>query len=188
MVTSPVSSLSLCRRWASIRPAVFVSLQRRLGWMRWSTRWPGHTGTWRSSTWSDRRKFSSFSLCLISTRSAWIVETLLRICSFKLLVCRGKEFPITSLSVLLWQLLNEYSWSPEDYHLWVQPLYFCQELKSPFVQKQNKKNITFCTGTLSIIHSCSSKDEPFGLWTFFFSFSPTHEPTFQTFLNHQIYG
>lgn len=53
---------------------------------------------------------------------------------------------------------------------WFQLLYFSPELKSPFVQKQNKKNIIICDGTLSIIHSCSSKDEFFGFWTFFFSF------------------
>lgn len=114
VVTSLVSSLplSLCRQWASIRPAAFVLLQRRLGWMRWGTRWPGHTGTWRSSTWSDRRKFSSFSLCLISTRSVWIVETLLKVYSSE-----EKCFPSQSFSGPKCQLLNEYSWSPEDYDL-----------------------------------------------------------------------
>lgn len=38
------------------------------------------------------------------------------------------------------------------------------------MQKQNKKNIIICDGKLSIIHSCSSKDEFLGFWTFFFSF------------------
>lgn len=164
--------LSLCRRWASIRPAAFVLLQRRLGWMRWGTRWPGHTGTWRSSTWSDRRKFSSFSLCLISTRSVWIVETLLKVYSSE-----EKCFPSQSFSVAAAPSMGRNVNFLMNIHgpqrimtFWFQLLYFSPELKSPFVQKQNKKNIIICDGTLSIIHSCSSKDEFLGFWTFFFYF------------------
>lgn len=133
VVTSLVSSLplSLCRRWASIRPAAFVLLQRRLGWMRWGTRWPGHTGTWQSSTWSDRRKFLSFSLCLISTRSVWIVETLLKVYSSE-----EKRFPSQSFSVAAAPsmgrnvnfLMNIYGLQ-RIMTFWFQLLYFSPELK-----------------------------------------------------------
>lgn len=123
--------LSLCRRWASIRPAAFVLLQRRLGWMRWGTRWPGHTGTWRSSTWSDRRKFSSFSLCLISTRSVWIVETLLKVYSSE-----EKCFPSQSFSVAAAPSMGRNVNFLMNIHgpqrimtFWFQPLYFSPELK-----------------------------------------------------------
>lgn len=140
--------------------------------MRWGTRWPGHTGTWRSSTWSDRRKFSSFSLCLISTRSVWIVETLLKVYSSE-----EKCFPSQSFSVAAAPSMGRNVNFLMNIHgpqrimtFWFQLLYFSPELKSPFVQKQNKKNIIICDGTLSIIHSCSSKDDCFGFWTFFFSF------------------
>lgn len=55
----------LCRQWAFISPAASALLRQRLEWMRWSTRWPAHTGMWRHSTLSDQRKSTNISLCSI---------------------------------------------------------------------------------------------------------------------------
>lgn len=57
-----IDTIFIRRQWASISPAVFVLLQRRLEWMRWSIRWPAHTGMWRNSTWLDQKKSKNFSL------------------------------------------------------------------------------------------------------------------------------
>lgn len=70
-----IDTIFLCRQWASISPAVFVLLQQRLEWMRWSIRWPAHTGMWRNSTWLDQKKSKNFSLWSISTRSVHTMAT-----------------------------------------------------------------------------------------------------------------
>lgn len=55
--------LFLCRQWAFTSRAASASLQRRLEWTRWGTRWPEHTGMWRHSTSSDQKKSKNISLC-----------------------------------------------------------------------------------------------------------------------------